>query len=92
MVTAKLLYNFLTAFFPLNRVIAKTRKVRSRITRDACINYTEVKYNLYFDEAAFATPQPTTGKIYREVQNEGKVGARSGRGWVYGITRNVPGV
>ena len=37
-VTAKLLYNFLTAFFfPLNRVIAKTRKVRSRITRDACI-------------------------------------------------------
>ena len=35
--TAKLLYNFLTAFFSLNRVIAKTRKVRSRITRDACI-------------------------------------------------------
>ena len=25
-------------FFPLNRVIAKTRKVRSRITRDACTN------------------------------------------------------
>jgi len=35
-VTAKLLYNFLTAFFFLNHVIAKTRKVRSRITRDAC--------------------------------------------------------
>jgi hypothetical protein len=30
------LYNFLTAFFPLNRVIAKTRKVRSRIARVAC--------------------------------------------------------
>jgi hypothetical protein len=26
-------------FFPLNRVIAKTRKVRSRITRDACSFY-----------------------------------------------------
>ena len=37
-VTAKLQYSFLTVFFsPLNRVIAKTRKVRSRITRDACI-------------------------------------------------------
>jgi hypothetical protein len=36
-VTAKLLYSFLTAFLPLNRVIAKTRKVRLRITRVACM-------------------------------------------------------
>jgi hypothetical protein len=35
-VTAKLLYNFLTAFFLLNHVIAKMRKVRSHITRDVC--------------------------------------------------------
>jgi hypothetical protein len=48
-VTAKLLYNFLTAFFPLNRVIAKTRKVRSRITRDSCIciNITEACLNTH---------------------------------------------
>jgi hypothetical protein len=32
------LYNFLTVFFPLNCVIAKTRKVKSRITSDACID------------------------------------------------------
>jgi hypothetical protein len=36
-VTEKLLYIFLTAFSPLNRVIAKSRKVRSRVTRVACI-------------------------------------------------------
>ena len=43
-VTAKLLYNFLTAFFSLNRVIAKTRKVRSRITRDA---FTFKQFNVW---------------------------------------------
>ena len=33
----KITVQFSRGFFLLNRVIAKTRKVRSRITRDACI-------------------------------------------------------
>jgi hypothetical protein len=33
----KITVQFSQGFFPLNRVIAKTRKVRSRIMRDACI-------------------------------------------------------
>ena len=33
----KITVQFSDGFFSLNRVIAKTRKVRSRITRDACI-------------------------------------------------------
>jgi hypothetical protein len=32
----KITVQFSHGFFPLNRVTAKTRKVRSRITKDAC--------------------------------------------------------